>query len=258
MELAGQVEGFQRQGLAVASLIPEPVETLREFAERFGIRYPILSDVGSVYIRRLGLVDPGFKSDSDSIKDIPFAGTFVVDERGIVRDKFFEASNTDRRTGGSILVLNGAPGTNSREIRTDHFTLRTSQSNVEVAPGQRIALVLDFEVEEKHHLYAVGEHSYRPVRLRIDPDPLLEVHEIRWPSPRPYYFAPLKETVPVFEGRFRVLVDLTVRYDLPPGSPERDARIKAALDHQVCSDKVCYPPGTLALEWSLRLRPWVR
>jgi hypothetical protein len=257
VELAGQHEGFRRQGLAVASLIPEPVETLRAFAERFGIHYPILSDTGSVIIKRLGLVDPGFKSNSE-LKDIPFAGTFVVDEHGVVRDKFFEKGDTDRRTGGSILVLNGAPGTNATEVRTDHFSVRTSQSNVEVAPGQRIALALDFEVEQKHHLYAVGDHSYRPSRLRLEPDPLLEVHAIRWPQPRSYYFAPLQETVPVFEGAFRVLVDLTLRYDLPPGSPERQARVEATLEYQVCSDKVCYPPSTLPLAWPLRLRPWVR
>jgi hypothetical protein len=136
--------------------------------------------------------------------------------------------------------------------------VRTSQSNVEVAPGQRIALALDFEVEQKHHLYAVGDHSYRPSRLRLEPDPLLEVHAIRWPEPRSYYFAPLQETVPVFEGAFRVLVDLTLRYDLPPGSPERQARVEATLEYQVCSDKVCYPPSTLPLAWPLRLRPWVR
>lgn len=256
MELAGQAEGFKRQGLGVASLIPEPIEKLREFATRFGIRYPILSDAGSAYIRRLGLIDPDFKSDS--VKDVPLAGSFLVDEHGIVRDKFFETTNTDRRTGGSILVLGGAPGTNSTEIRTDHFTLRTSQSNVDVAPGQRIALALDFDVEAKHHLYAIGEHSYRPLRLSFEPDPLLEVHDIRWPEPRPYVFEPLKETVPIFEGRFRALVDLTLRYDLPPGSPERSARIGATLDYQVCSDRVCYPPGKLALQWPLTLRPWVR
>jgi hypothetical protein len=258
VELAGQQEGFRKQGLAVASLIPEPVETLRAFADRFGIRYPILSDAGSAIIKRLGLVDAGFKSDSAEIKDIPFAGTFVVDERGVVRARFFEKSSTDRRTGGSILVLNGAPGSNATQVRTDHFSLRTSQSNVEVAPGQRIALALDFELEEKHHLYAVGDHSYRPARLSIAPDPLLEVHEIRWPQPRPYYFAPLKETVPVFEGAFRVLVDVTLRYDLPAGSPERAARVEATLDHQVCSETVCYPPGRLSLSWPLELRPWVR
>jgi hypothetical protein len=258
VELAAQQEGFRQQGLGVASLIPEPVETLREFTTRFGIDYPVLSDVGSVVIKRLGLVDPDFKTTDDSLKDIPLAGTFVVDERGVVRDKFFEKTNTDRRTGGSILVMNGAPGTNSTEIRTDHFKLLVSQSNLEVAPGQRIALALDFELEEKHHLYAAGDHSYRPLRLRVEPDPLLEIHEIRWPPPRPYFFAPLKETVPVFEGRFRALVDLTLRFDLPPGSPEREAHIAASLDHQVCSDKVCYPPGTLPLAWPLKLRPWVR
>jgi hypothetical protein len=63
----------------------------------------------------------------------------------------------------------------------------------------------------------------------------------------------------VFEGRFRVLQDVTLA-----GGRDVDARlrsgaasldVKGRLDYQVCSDTVCYPPATLPVSWRLELVP---
>jgi hypothetical protein len=259
VELARQEEGFRRQGLGLASVIPEPVATLREFAARHGIRYPILADVGSVVVRRYGLIDASFVSDS--VEDVPYAGTFLLDARGVVEGKYFESETENRRTGASLLMLQGAQGTPAGEARAEHFAVKTAQSNTEAAPGQRITLALDFELQDKHHFYAPGRHEYRALALRLAPDPLLEVHETVWPSPRPYLFAPLQETVPVYEGRFRSTTDVTLLFRpslerLKAG--DTAVTLDATLDYQVCSDTTCYPPATLPLSWRVTLRPWVR
>lgn len=263
MELAGQAESFRKRGLGVASVIPEPVPVLKEFATRHGITYPILSDADAAIIRRFGLVDRGFKATGDLVgKDIPYAATFLADARGVIQDKFFEAAAENRRTMASILVLQGEPGTGGQEVRADHFTLRTSSSNAEAAPGQRFTLVLDFDLKPKHHAYAPGVRGYRPLELRLEPDPIFEVHETRYPPAGTYYFAPLKETVPVFEGRFRLLKDVTVTLAgaLPrfKDADEVPVTLTGSLRYQVCSDVVCYPPASLPLRWTLRIRRWVR
>src|SRR5262249_30380102 len=143
---------------------------------------------------------------------VPYPGTFVTDAKGIVRARFFEKSYVERRTAASMLTLTGVtPGRASPvEATTPTFTLRTSSSNTEAAPGQRLTLVLDFEMKPKMHAYAPGVHGYRPLRLRLDPQPLLTVHETALPASRTYRFAPLDETVPVFEGRFRITNDVTL------------------------------------------------
>jgi AhpC/TSA family protein/cytochrome c biogenesis DsbD-like protein len=263
VELAGQMESFRKRGIGVASVIPEPVATIKAFAAQHGITYPILSDADAAIIRRFGLVDRTFHATGDLVgKDIPYAATFLVDERGVIREKFFEQAAENRRTTASILVLQGEPGTGGQEVRADHFTLRTSSSNAEVAPGQRFTLVLDFELAPKHHAYAPGVKGYRPLELSLEADPLFEVHETRYPPAGTYYFAPLKETVPVFEGRFRVVKDVTVTL---PGSLPRfkdtdayPATLRGTLKYQVCSDVVCYPPASLPLQWTVRIRKWVR
>lgn len=263
MELAGQMESFRKRGIGVASVIPEPVATIKEFAARHSIPYPILSDGDAAIIRRFGLVDRTFNATGDLVgKDIPYAGTFLADAQGVVRDRFFEQAAENRRTTASILVLQGERGSGGQEVRADHFTLRTSSSNAEVVPGQRFTLVLDFELKPKHHAYAPGVKGYRPLELSLDPDPLFEVHDTRYPPAQTYYFAPLKETVPVFEGRFRVLKDVTATLSgaLPrfKEANEVAATLTGSLRYQVCSDVVCYPPGALPLRFSVRIRPWIR
>jgi AhpC/TSA family/Thiol:disulfide interchange protein DsbD, N-terminal len=263
VELAGQAESFRKRGIGVASVIPEPAATIKEFATRHGLNYPALSDADAAIIRRFGLVDRTFEATGDLVgKDIPYAATFLVDEHGFIKEKFFEQAAENRRTTASILVLQGEPGTGGQEVKADHFTLRTSTSNAEVAPGQRFTLVLDFELEPKHHAYAPGVKGYRPLELDLAPDPLFEVHETRYPPAGTYYFAPLKETVPVFEDRFRVTKDVTVamREALTrfKDAPEFPATVEGTLKYQICSDVVCYPPATQPLRFSVRARKWVR
>lgn len=261
MELAATADSFRKRGLGVAAVIPEPVETLKAFATAHGVSYPLLSDAQATIIRRFGLLDPGFKGTGAG-SGVPYAGNFLVDAKGIVQAKFFEQSTENRRTAGSILALQGEPGTGGEEIRAAYFTLRTASSNAEVAPGQRFTLALDFDMKPKHHAYAPGVRGYRPLMLRLDPDPSFEFHETQFPVPRSYFFAPLKETVPVFEGRFRVTQDVTLvmrgALSRLKESPVVPVTIMGSLDYQVCSDRVCYPPTSSPVRWSITIRPWVR
>jgi len=260
VELAGQADAFRKRGIEVAAVIHEPVETLAAFAAKHGIGYPMLADPDSTVIKRFGLVDPDFKSDE--LKDVPYAGSFLADAKGVVQEKFFEDATEYRRTAGSILVRIGEPGAGAGALQADHFSVRASASNSELAPGQRFSLVLDFEMQEGHHAYAPGANGYRPLTLRLDSDPLFMDHEPSWPEPRKYFFAPLKETVPVYEGRFRVIQDVTVDFRQAlsrfGGAPTFEAAVTGRLDYQVCSDRVCFPPGSLQLRWPVTIRGWVK
>jgi hypothetical protein len=260
VELASQHEGFRKRGLEVASIIHEPPEVLKEFAQRFGISYPLLADPESTVIRRLGLVDPEFVSED--LRDVPYAGSLLLDKSGVVREKFFEESTEYRRTAGSILLLMGEEGAASSTVKAEHFGLRASVSNRDLAPGQRFTLVLDVEMEKDHHAYAPGDHGYRPLRFTPQADDLFVFHEPRLPEPRDYHFAPLNETVPVYEGRFRYVRDVTLEYRpalarLGP-EPSFETAVSGKLEFQVCSDRVCYPPGSLELRWPLTVRRWVK
>jgi hypothetical protein len=101
--------------------------------------------------------------------------------------------------------------------------------------------------------------GYRPLALRLDPQPLATVHDPVYPAPRDYVYAPLRETVPVFEGRFRVLQDITLAGGREVAERLRSGddtlTINGRLDYQVCSDRSCFPPASLPVSWTLKLVP---
>jgi hypothetical protein len=207
-----------------------------------------LSDPQSAVIRQLNAVNP-WTFDSAAL-----GGTVMADEHGVVRAKFFEEEPRERRSLASILLLQGEPPEGAREVRTDQFSVRTSASSLSAAPQQRITLVLDFVVAPGHHVYAPGAHRYRALGLRLKADELVRPHETTYPPARPYLFKPLQETVPVFEGSFRVTRDVTFGWS---GTTEAfSVTIAGDLDYQVCSDRVCYPPSSVPLDWTLRILPF--
>jgi hypothetical protein len=68
----------------------------------------------------------------------------------------------------------------------------------------------------------------------------------------------INETVPVFEGRFRVLRDVTLAGQnvvTPMLNPDRELTLKGSFRYQACDDKVCYPPQDVPLEWTIRVQP---
>jgi hypothetical protein len=71
----------------------------------------------------------------------------------------------------------------------------------------------------------------------------------------------IKETVPVFEGKFRISQDVTVNIPKGPnGAPalptsEKTLPIAGELKYQACDATVCYPPTSVPVKWDLRVQP---
>jgi hypothetical protein len=101
-----------------------------------------------------------------------------------------------------------------------------------------------------------------PAALRPRFQPLVSFSETVYPPSHPYVFRPLKETVPVFEGRVRLTRDITIAEGKETADLLRSAdptlTIRGSLVHQVCSDRVCYSPRSLPMSWMLKVRPLER
>ena len=207
MELDKELDALEKRGLAVAALSNDSVAVLEDFARRRRIRYPLLSDPGSVIIRRFGVLNPTFP-EGDSAHGVPWPGTFVVDTQGVVQAKLFERTYAERRTAASFLVFEGESRTAATsEVRTDHFLLRLSSSNAAVAAGNRVTLVLEFQMDETKHAYAPGVNGYRPFALpRPEPARHRSRADLPCPSGLPLRSAPgnrarLRGALPGVAGR---------------------------------------------------------
>jgi hypothetical protein len=128
-------------------------------------------------------------------------------------------------------------------------TARTSADAV--APGERFQLVLDLVPAAGIHVYAPEVRNYRPITISIRAgDGLTLVGGPRFPAAETYYYAPLKETVPVYQKPFRVVQEASVA---PGARAVSIVTVAGILSYQACDDRICYPPRTLPLTWTVRV-----
>ena len=260
-------------------------EVLADFAREQGITYTMLADVGSATIKEYGILntvaeealgpdadDPDVLADFELLVSvtgpnelfvgIAYPGTFMLDPDGVVESRFFEDSYQERNTASNIMLKLGTGGSSveGTEISTNYVEILTYPSDAAVAPGERFSLALDIVPRPTMHLYAPGAElqNYRVIALRIDPQPFVRVLPLEYPESEIYYFEPLEERVPVYQRPFTLLQEvlpLSTR-DAQAAFREMDElTLTGSLDYQACDDKVCYNPVSVALSWTVGIRP---
>ena len=124
-----------------------------------------------------------------------------------------------------------------------------------VAPGDQFELVLDLTPSAGIHVYAPEVRNYRPIVLSVATRRGLSmVGAPRYPVAESYYYAPLKETVPVYQKPFRVVQVVSVDRSFTPGSL---VTIDGVLTYQACDDRLCYPPRKVPVTWTVRMKETV-
>jgi hypothetical protein len=257
VQLQQSVSDLESRGLGLAAISPDPPAVLQEFARRHGITYRLLSDHGSATITRYGIRN---EQETGEHAGIPHPGTFVVDARGIVVSRSFEARYQERATAQSLAGGQDRPATAAGKpaAETPHLTVHLSASDAAVAPGTRFSLFVDITPKPKMHVYAPEQEGTIPVSVALRDGAGVRAHAPRFPKPEKYFFAPLKETQLVYSRPFRIVQDVTVA--LTPDLRERaktpgaELTIEGTLRYQACDDAICYLPKQVPLSWRVGLR----
>ncbi len=248
MELQQNLEKIRAQGLGVAAISYDSAATLRNFAERRGITYPLLSDPQSQLIRAFGILNE--QVPAGPFAGIPYPGTYIVDPSGRVLSKYFEDDYTQRYMTSDILVrqFGAAAGASHTTVETKHLTVSSAASAEHVRVGQRIALTLDLALKTKMHVYAPGVEGYIPIKWSMTPNPAVTEHPADYPKPKQLHLPAIDETVPVYDSDFRLIRDITIG-KAKPGP----LTIEGTLKYQACDDRVCYIPQTIPLKWAVEV-----
>jgi len=145
--------------------------------------------------------------------------------------------------------------TRANERLTPHLAFVVSVVPDVVAASTRLSVNVDITPRHGIHVYAPGT-QYRPVRIELDADPMLQVEDSAYPQPHVYLFEPLNEKVLVYDEPFRVTQRVTLR--AAAGPPARNARslltIRGTLHYQACDEQVCYLPESIRFERSVRVK----
>ena len=94
VQLQKDIALIEATGTQVVGVSYDSIEVLRKFAESSGISFPLLSDEGSKTIRAFGI---HFRDG------LPYPGTYLIDDKGTVRAKFFQEGYRQRHDN-SVLI----------------------------------------------------------------------------------------------------------------------------------------------------------
>jgi peroxiredoxin len=286
VELQSQVKELRDKGLGLATISYDKPEPIAAFVKDHGITFPMLSDAGSVTIKKFGILNPapewalGPDKDDPAVQaevrkyvsvvgardfmvGIAFPGTFILDTRGRVKQRFFEDFYIERNTVSNLLIKLGnktdaaVAGT---KVSTAHLEITTYPSSSGIAPGDRFSVALDIVPHSKIHVYAPGAKGYRVISLSIEQNPLIRALPIEYPASEIYFYEPLKERVPVFQKPFRLVQELIL-----DGTPQaqqalrgKDSlNVRGTLEYQACNDRECFNPVSVPLSWTMTLKPLV-
>lgn len=247
---------LKKRGIGLAAISYDAPATLKAFADARAITFPLLSDQGSATIKRYNLLNVDATGQAAGV---PYPGTFVLNARGVVTSRAFEAAYQERTSAGGILARGSAAGRGGVKTETAHLFVAAGASDARVAPGTRLALYVDITPKPKMHVYAPEQKDVIPVSLKLDAGEFT-IHTPLFPTPEKYFFAPLNETQLVYSKPFRIVQDVTVALTSAARERARAAgsiTVTGTLTYQACDDAICYMPLTVPVTWTVGLRPLV-
>ena len=108
------------------------------------------------------------------------------------------------------------------------------------------------------HVYAPGVKGYKPIQLMLEAPPELKLDAPRYPESKILYLAAINESVPVFEGKFRIFEDVTLSADrklMASIGAGKTVTVKGTLLYQACDSIKCYVPQKTEVSWSAQVMP---
>ena len=155
--------------------------------------------------------------------------------------------------GYALLSAQAAPSLQFRGAPplSKHATITTATDTTSPAPGGKIALFVDMTPNPGVHVYAPGAKDYLPVKVTLKPQAEVKAGKATYPKSEMMFFAPLNETVPVYEKAFRITQDATLAKTVKAGST---LTLAGTLDFQACDDKVCFVPESVPVTWTVAVK----
>jgi len=134
--------------------------------------------------------------------------------------------------------------------RASHAAVTAGPVDRGVRPGAKTILAVDVTPNPNIHVYAPGAKDFIPITVAFEPQANVKIGRLTYPKSELMTFPGEVAKVPVFQKPFRLMQEVTVVGPLDRGAA---IHVKATVNYQACDDKVCYPPESAPVEWTLAL-----
>jgi hypothetical protein len=246
---------LEKQGIRIAAVSYDSPETLQRFAEKYQIRFPLLSDSDSAVIRSFGIfntnIAPGLRAYG-----VPHPVEYLVAPGGAVIEKYFVPNYQHRVTASAVVLRKfGAVDHHSPivTLQSGALTVEIGLSSARAFAGQEIGFVVKFGLQPGWHIYGTPlPEPYTATSVSFN-DSKIVSQSFELPSAQPMQIAILGETLPVYEGSFQGLGSLLLKFPLDAGPTVLSGKV----EFQQCSASLCEPPESLPFEIALTLLPFM-
>ncbi len=130
-----------------------------------------------------------------------------------------------------------------------HATVDASPAAVDATPGGKASLTVDVTPKPGIHVYAPGTQDFIPIELKFDAKPEFKAGKTVYPKSETMTFG--DEKVPVFQKPFKLTNDVIIAKTAKAGS---SVTVNGTVHLQACDDKVCYPPETVPVTWTVNVK----
>jgi hypothetical protein len=252
VELQDDLSVLKLEGISPFTISYDPEEVLAEFADRHGITYPLLSNVGSKVIRDFGILNTAVPEDHPKF-GVPLPGTYMVGEDGKVFDRSFHAYHIQRNSIASMMqesfhvTKDVARGT--FQIMETHVPRAFAWISADtVRRGQMHTLNVQLDIRLGYQIHGrPPPDGYIATLLKVDPVDDVVVSEAVYPVPAPIHLAAIDETLNVYAGSIVLKATVLSRH-------RKSFTLGVTLAYQTCDDRECLLPDELTFTLPLEYR----
>ena len=130
-----------------------------------------------------------------------------------------------------------------------HAAIAATPAAVNGAAGGKVALFVDVTPKPNIHVYAPGAEFYIPITVKLNAAAEIKPGKLVYPKAETMTL--LDEKVQVFQKPFRLTQDVTIDKSAKPGST---IAVTGTVNYQSCDDKVCYPPESAPVSWTINVK----
>ena len=130
-----------------------------------------------------------------------------------------------------------------------HAAVIAAPADAAGAAGAKIDLFVDVTPKPGIHVYAPGNNDYIPITVKLAPQSEVKAGKVTYPKADIATIA--DEKVAVFQKPFRLTQPITLDKAAKPGST---VVLAGTVSYQACDDKVCFPPESAQVSWSVAVK----
>ena len=239
---------------------------ISDFSEAHGIPYPLLSDADSAVIRDYGILNTEIERGEVPIYGVPFPGSYVVDEDGIVVEKFFHDSYKKRDSPENLIDaalgrITLEPYEPTRAIGDEDVQISATLhgGGGVLKQGSMRRVVVRFQLRDGLHIY--GEpvpEGMVPTTVTVEGPEGIVVGEPILPPTETLRLEGLDLELEVWSGTVDISIPL---HPVAPLLSELRAittpsiTLDVTVRYQACDDRNCLLPKTRKLSLEVGLEP---